>query len=352
MKVTRTIQPSDRLVLLMHDHLATRHGKMGFALLRYRPDQVVAVIDAAHRGAALREVAGIDHPAPVVGSFAEAASYVGDVLVIAVATTGGVLPPAFRAEIAAALRAGLSVVHPLHGRLADDPEFAPLVQPGRFIWDVRVEPDVLVNGSARAADLPCSRVLTVGTDMAIGKMTASLECDGEARRRGLRSAFLASGQIGICVSGDGVALDAVRVDFASGAVEQLVERYGVNHDVLWLEGQGSLLNPASTAWLPLIRGACPTHLVLCVRAGQTHVDRFRHIPIPPLRDVIATYEAVAALAGGVCPRVIALSVNCGGLSDEHARAAVDGLADECGLPATDVLRFGARPIVDAVVATG
>ena len=343
------IEASDHLVLLMHDHLATRHGKMGFALLRYRGDQVVGVIDASHVGVALRDVTGIDHPAPVVGSFADAAALGADVLVIAVATTGGVLPAAFRADIAAALRSGLSVVYPLHGRLSADPEFAPLVQPGRYIWDVRVEPERLVNGSATAAALPGLRVLTVGTDMAIGKMTVALEADAESRRRGLRSAFLASGQIGICLSGDGVALDAVRVDFATGAVQQLVERYGPSHDVVWVEGQGSLLNPASTAWLALVRGACPTHLVLCVRAGQSHVDRFPDIPIPPLPEVIATYEAVAALAGGVGPRVVAVAVNCGRRNDAEARHAVDAIAAECGLPATDVLRFGAAPIVDAVL---
>ena len=171
------------------------------------------------------------------------------VLVVAVATTGGVLPDDFRAELADGLRAGINVVYPLHGRLSADPELAPLVQSGRWIWDIRIEPEGLMPGTGLAAALACRRVLTVGTDMAIGKMTASLECDLAARSRGLRSRFLASGQIGIALDadGDGVPLDAVRIDFASGSIEQLVLRHAPDHDVLWIEGQGSLLHPSSTA---------------------------------------------------------------------------------------------------------
>ena len=345
------IGPEHRLALLMHDHTRDRHGKMGFALMRYRPSQVVAVIDCTAVGESLSDVTGIDHPAPIVASVSEAMAIGADVLVVAVATSGGVLPADFRAELAAGLRAGMNVVYPLHGRLSDDPELAPIVQPGRWIWDVRVEPDGLMPGTGQAAGLTCRRVLTVGTDMAIGKMTAALECDRVARERGLRSAFLASGQIGITLSGDGVPLDAVRIDFASGSIEQLVMRHGDDHDVLWVEGQGSLLHPSSTAWLPLIRGSCPTHMVLCTRAGQSHVDRFRSVPVPPLPEVIRTYEAVAAIAGGPAARIVGISVNCGRLSDAEARVAVDQAASESGLPATDVLRFGADVLVDAVMAS-
>src|SRR6185437_8157258 len=130
------------------------------------------------------------------------------------------------------------------------------------------------------------------TDMGIGKMTASIEMDRAARKRGLRSKFLASGQIGICIAGEGVALDAVRVDFASGAIEQLVMRTGEGHDILWVEGQGSILHPASTAWLPLMRGSVPTHMILCHRAGHEGIARQPWVKFPPLREIAALYEAV------------------------------------------------------------
>jgi uncharacterized NAD-dependent epimerase/dehydratase family protein len=189
--------------------------------------------------------------------------------------------------------------------------------------------------------------------MAVGKMTASLEMDRAARRRGLRSKFLASGQIGICIAGDGVALDAVRVDFASGAVESLVMRYGADHDILHIEGQGSLLHPASTAWLPLIRGACPTHLVLTHRAHQETVWREKWVKIPPLREVIAAYQSVCAAGGALPPaKVAGIALNCGALNAEEARKAIAQTAEETGIPVTDVVRFGGDTLLDAVLESG
>ena len=273
------ITPASRLALLMHGHLQSRNGKMGFGLLRYSEATVTCVIAAEGAGGDLRAITGIDAHAPIVATTAEAAALGADVLVIAIATSGGVLPPGYREEIISGLTNGMSLVNGLHGVYALDPEFAAAVQPGAFIWDVRREPAGLSSGRGRAAELACRRVLTVGTDMAIGKMTASLELDRAARARGIRSKFLATGQIGICISGDGVALDAVRVDFASGSIEALCLKHGGDHEVLWVEGQGSALHPGSTAWMALLRGAMPTDLVLVHRPGQTALDGLEHISI-------------------------------------------------------------------------
>ncbi|HZO91964.1 MAG TPA: DUF1611 domain-containing protein [Chthonomonadaceae bacterium] len=345
------IRPQDCLALLMHGHLKSGYGKMGLGLLRYSEAEIAAVVDREHAGQDARELTGIPRSAPVVASVAEAAARGADVLVLGVATPGGVLPPGYWEEMKAGLAAGMSLVNGLHAPLASHPELAPLVRPGRFIWDVRKEPENLQNGTGAAAQLPARRVLTVGTDMAIGKMTAAIELDRAARRRGLRSRFLASGQIGICISGEGVALDAVRVDFASGAVEALVLRHGYENDILFLEGQGSVLHPASTAWLPLLRGGCPTDLILCHRAGQEAIARAPWVKIPPLREVAAVYEAVCA-AGGALPaaKVVGIALLCVGLEDAAARRALEETGAETGLPVTDVVRFGADPLLDAILS--
>ncbi len=343
------------LVLLMHDALAAKpgvpyFGKMGTGLLRYSANPIVCVVDETQAGGDLVALTGVPRPAPIVATVAEAVALGAQVLVIGVATAGGVLPARFRADITDALRAGLSVVNGLHVVLNDDVSLVSLLQPGAFMWDVRREPPGLMPATGAAATLPVRRVLTVGTDMAIGKMTASLELDRSARARGLRSAFLASGQIGMCISGDGIPLDAVRVDFAGGAVEQLVMRHAEGHDVLWVEGQGSILHPASTAWLALVRGSCPTHLVLVHRAGQTHIAR-APVAMPPLREVAALYEAVASVAGVTPgPRVVGIALNCGHLDDEGAAAACAESEAETGLPVVDVVRSGADRLLDAVLA--
>ena len=346
------IQPSSRLALLMHGHLRDRHGKMGFGLLRYSDAEIVCVIDADHAGASLREITGIVSSVPIVANAWEALSLGADVLVVAVATSGGILPPGYRDEILTALRSGMSIVNGLHGRYADDPEYAASRAEGAWIWDVRQEPPGLTSGRGLAATLACRRVLTVGTDMAIGKMTASLEMDRECRRRGLRSRMIATGQIGICIVGDGVPLDAVRVDFASGSVEAQVMKHGPAHDILHIEGQGSALHPGSTAWAALLRGSMPTDLILVHRAGQRALlNGLDSFVIPPLRNVVALYESVAVAGVGFPPaKVRAVALNCGHLaSDEEATAACASVANETGLVCVDVVREGASRLIDAVL---
>jgi uncharacterized NAD-dependent epimerase/dehydratase family protein len=334
----------------MHDYITSGYGKMGHGLLRYSDAPIAAVIDRATAGQDVTALTGIPRAAPIVATVREAAALGADTLVLGVATPGGFLPEEWWDEMEAALSAGMSLVNGLHAPLAEHPRLIAALQPGRFIWDVRKEPEGLQNGTGAARTLTATRVLTVGTDMSIGKMTASIELDRAARRLGLRSKFLASGQIGICIAGDGVALDAVRVDFASGAVEQLVMRHGDGHDVLWIEGQGSILHPASTAWLPLMRGSCPNRLILCHRAGQQSIARQPWVQIPPLREVAALYEAVASSAGALPVATVAgIALITGHLDDAAARDAIAREQAATGLPVTDPVRFGAEPLLEAVL---
>lgn len=148
------------------------------------------------------------------------------------------------------------------------------------------------------------------------------------------------------IAGEGVALDAVRVDFASGAVEQLVMAQEKSYEILHIEGQGSLLNPASTATLPLLRGSQPTHLVLVHRAGQMQIRNYPEVPIPPLSKVVALYEAIAAAAGSFFPApVVGIALNTAHLDNYAARDAIKSVADETGLPCTDLLRFPSESLL-------
>ncbi|MCS7065605.1 MAG: NAD-dependent epimerase/dehydratase family protein, partial [Fimbriimonadales bacterium] len=229
-------------------------------------------------------------------------------------------------------------------------ELKPLLHGCQWIWDIRREPPGLTVGTGAARSLACKRVLTIGTDMAVGKMTVSLEMHRACLQRGLRSRFLATGQTGIMIEGDGIPLDAVRVDFASGAVEQYVLRLGQDADIVHIEGQGALFNPASTATLPLLRGSQPTHLILVHRAGQTHIMRYTDVPIPPLPVAVRLYEELASSGGSFYPsRVAAIALNTAHLSEQEARAAIEQASQETGLPCTDPIRFGADLLVEAVL---
>ncbi len=340
------IQPEHRLAILLHGGIRGHYGKTGLTMLRYSKNRIVAVIDVECAGLSLRECTGIDRDAPLVASVEEARLHEPDVLVIGIAPSGGRLPPEWIEEIGCALRSGMSVVSGLHTRLAD----TPCMGDGQWIWDVRREPENLPIGRGAAAALPCTRVLTVGTDMAIGKKCTALEMNECARRRGLKSKFLASGQSGIMICGEGIAIDSVRVDYAAGAVEQMTLQAAGENDLLILEGQGSLLHPGSTATGPLIRGMQPTHLILVHRAGQERLRNCPELIIPPLDRVVRLYEDFSAAAGMLTPsRVAAVALNTRDLDAARAREAIRRAAEVTGLPCTDPVRCGAEMLLDAVL---
>jgi uncharacterized NAD-dependent epimerase/dehydratase family protein len=341
---------NQRLAILLHEGILGQNGKTGLTLLRYSQAQIVAVIDYECAGESLSQLTGINCDAPIVDSVASAMAYQPEVLAIGIAPSGGRLPEAWRQEVKQGVAAGLSVLNGLHTPMASDPELRTLLKDGQKIWDIRQEPTGLTVGSGKARTLACQRILTVGTDMSVGKMSASLELYQAAQKRGIRAKFLATGQAGIMISGEGIPLDAIRVDFAAGAVEQLVMQYGYESDLLIVEGQGSLLHPGSTATLPLIRGTQPTGLLLVHRAGQTHVRNHDHVPIPALLEVIRVYEAVASAGGAFAEiRVKAIALNTGHLDVEAAEKAIAQVQQETGLPCTDAVRFGADLLLDAVM---
>ena len=347
------IRSNQNIAILLHDGILGTQGKTGLAMLRYSEAPIVAIIDRATAGKSLTELTGLPRSIPIVASVTDAMPFQPNVLAIGIAPSGGGLPPEWRGELHTAIAAGLLIVNGLHTRLNDDLELRLLLKSDlksdQWIWDVRQEPPGLKVGSGAARQLACLRVLTVGTDMSVGKMSTSLELDRASRKRGLRSKFLATGQAGIMISGAGVPLDAVRVDFASGAIEQLVLA-APEAEILHIEGQGSLLNPASTATLPLIRGSQPTHLILVHRAGQTHIRTVPHVSIPPLREVIQVYETVATAGGAFAPvRVAAIALNTAHLDAASAQQAIEQAKLETGLPCTDPVRHGADLLLDAVL---
>jgi len=353
------LTPDAPVVLLLHHGLDNLSGKTGLAMLRYRRGPIVAVIDPAHAGADLQQLTGIRRSLPVLADMAAALALGPEVAVVGLAPSGGHLPAELEADVLQALEAGLNLASGLHSRLAEQPRFAAACRrPGQWIWDLRREPQGLEVATGRCAALPCRRVLALGSDMAVGKMSACLELVAAARSRGLDARFVATGQAGILISGQGVALDAVRVDYAAGAVEAAVlqaARGAAAQALLLVEGQGSLGHPGSSATLPLLRGSQPTDLLLVHRAGQSHVRTRPGAPpvaIPPLPELIAALEAVAALGrpDGLRPKVRAVALNTALLPAAAAAAAVRETSDLTGLPCADPVRTGAGSLLEALLA--
>jgi D-glutamate N-acetyltransferase len=322
------------------------HGKTMRGVLRYRREQVVAILDAADSGGAIDGI-------PVVATVADALDLDPDTALVGVATQGGRFPPEWIDLLRGCIASGLDVENGLHVFLADDPELSALAaRHGVELRDLRRPPADLSTATGANLAVPATIVLTVGSDCAIGKMTVALELDLETRRRGLRSQFVPTGQTGMAIAGWGLAVDAVVADFVAGAAERLVlEGHERGGDLLWVEGQGALLHPVySGVTLGLYHGSAPHLLVLCHETGRSEIEGAGggpH-PIPPLGELVELHERVSLPARPA--RVAAVALNTVGLDEGAAQAAIAAAERETGLPAGDPVRFGATRIVDAVLA--
>lgn len=341
------MRPGQKIALYMEGAFANRTGKMGLGVLRFSPHEIVCMVDSVSAGGDSVAVTGIDRRVPIVASLEEAVALGAEVLLLGIAPPGGLIPGDWYPVLDEAVMQGLSLINGLHDLLATR---YPHLAPGQYVWDVRTEPPGLGVGYAEARHLTNKRVLMIGTDMSVGKMTAGLVLWKEARARGVTSEFIATGQTGIVITGGGVPLDCVRLDFASGAIEREVLRCK-DAEIVFIEGQGSLIHPGSSANLPLVRGSQPTHFVMCHRAGMTHLPRLPWVGVPPLNDLITLYQDLAEACGVFQrPRIAGVCLNTGHLgSDEEARLAVDQVTAETGLPCTDPVRFGGGGVLDALL---
>jgi uncharacterized NAD-dependent epimerase/dehydratase family protein len=347
--------PSRRIAILAEGHFAPMEAKTAIGLLRYRPDEVVAVIDSRHAGTTTERIVGAGGGTPVLGTVADAAELGADTLLIGIAPAGGRLPAAWRSIVEAALDRGWRVVSGLHTFLADDASLAACARAhGAAIDDVRRPPAGLGVGLGRAAHVEALVVLTVGTDCNVGKMTTSLEVQRALRERGVRAAFVATGQTGIMIAGAGVAVDAVPADFIAGSIEPLVLAAARDHDVVLVEGQGSLHHPSfSGVTLGLLHGCCPAALVLCHHHGRARIRVAAEFADdgPALRPLAESRDAALRAAAWVSPAALAgIALNTWDTPEPAARAACAAAAAELGVPATDPVRFGAGPLADVLVA--
>jgi len=319
------------------------YGKTLRGVLRYRPEDVVVILDSTRAG---ESEAGV----PIVGDVSSALDYVPEVALVGVATQGGRFPPAWRVLLRECLESGLSLENGLHEMVGDDPELREVAaRNGVELRDLRRPPAGLDCPTGANLEVDARIVLTVGSDCAIGKMTVSLELDRAARARGIASEFVPTGQTGIAIAGWGIAVDAVVSDFLAGAAEQLVvEGRRRGGELLFVEGQGSLVHPAySGVTLGLFHGSVPHLLVLCHRAGTTEIEGSPGHPIPSLAELVELHERASLPRRRA--RVVAVAVNTAGLDDDAAAAAVAEAEDATGLPACDPVRDGADTLLDAVL---
>jgi uncharacterized NAD-dependent epimerase/dehydratase family protein len=319
------------------------YGKTLRGVMRYRRESVVAILDSERAG-------GVDDGVPIVGSVNDALCFNPSTALVGVVTQGGHFPGDWQELLKSCVAKGLDLENGLHVRLRDIaglPELA--AKHGVELRDLREPPRDLSTATGENLEVEATIVLTVGSDCAIGKMTVSCELDLEARKRGLRSVFVPTGQTGIAIAGWGIAVDAVVSDFLAGAAEQLVVEGGKRGDLLWVEGQGAILHPIySGVTVGLIHGSAPHLYVLCHEAGRTVVEGDPTAsPIVSLTELVDLHERMSLKLRPATVACIAL--NTSSLSEDGARRAIVEAEEETGLPADDPVRFGASKLLDAVL---
>ncbi|WP_129113018.1 DUF1611 domain-containing protein [Halegenticoccus tardaugens] len=335
-----------RIAVLAHEKFPER-AKTATGILRYGSDEVVAVLDRDRAGERVSDHLSGVPDAPIVGSMADAPDC--DALVIGIAPIGGGFDDSWRPDVREAIERGCDVVAGLHYFLTEDEEFAELARErGVELRDVRKPRDDLTVGRGVADEVDAEIVLTVGTDCSVGKMTVSLELARAAAERGIDAAFIPTGQTGIMISGWGNPIDRVVSDFTAGAVEEMIVEKGNDHDVLFVEGQGSIVHPAySAVTCGILHGSMPDELVLCHEAGREAIHGYEDTAIPPLSTYVDIYEGLAAPVHEA--EVVAGALNTSNVDDdETAREAVAAYADELGAPAADPVRFGTDELLSAL----
>lgn len=324
-------------LLFLGDAKSAVEAKTALGVAEWCPGDVVGELRFA--GAA------VSTGKPALG-VAQAATAGAGSLLIGIAPAGGRLPSHWLPTLVEAAYAGLDIVSGLHTRLCDFPELvAAAAATGVQLHDVRhgAWPRVTGTGRKRAGQ----RLLTVGTDCALGKKYTALALARSLQARGVPATFRATGQTGIMISGAGVAIDAVVADFLAGVAEQLSPDNAAGHwDVI--EGQGSLFHPAyAGVSLGLLHGSQPDALVLCHDPSRTHLDALPDFPTPQLAHAIDVYLQAGRLTNpGI--RCIGISVNSSSLDEAAWRSYQERLVSELGLPVVDPLRGGVEALTAVI----
>lgn len=336
---------SRQIILLTEGHTEPHAGKTAASVIRYRGHEVVALLDSTQVGRTSGELLGVG-TFPIVAKLDDAPN--ANTLLLGIAPPGGKIPPAWRAIILDAIaRRKMDVISGLHDFVGDDPEFsAAAKKSGVQLIDVRKNNEKTI---ARRKGLrpDCLRVHTVGHDCSIGKMVTSIEITNGLKKRGYDAKFIATGQTGIMVEGDGLPIDCIVADFVSGAAEKLILE-NQHHDIVLVEGQGSLVHPSySGVTLGLLHGCAPQALVLCYEVGRERVTGVESVQIPPLAEIKRIYDVMSNIHQKC--KIIGIGINSRRISPAEAAQERERVKSEFGLPACDVFRDGPDELVDAVI---
>ena len=325
------------------DYILNKTGNM---LIRYYPDEVVAVIDPEKAGQTAEQVLGWGGDIPCVASFSEAAPHQPTHLVIGSAPPGGVLNNAHRYEIENAIKSGCNIISGMHVFLNDDEHFSRLS--GKYdvnIADLRRPPNPphFPKGSWKDRKYPV--LLVVGSDCDTGKMTTAWEITRALRKRNRKTEFIGTGQTGILLAGKGVPIDAVVGDFMAGEIEYCLDQLPAETELAVIEGQGALNNMLySGVTLGLFHGCMPDFMVFTHEPGRV-LDVSDHC-FPDLNDLLKLH--IDIIKPFKQSRFLGMNFLTLKLDDNLALETCKSAQDQYEIPVTDLVRFGGKELINVI----
>ena len=336
-----------RIVILAERRLGPLTSKMANGVIRYLKNEVVAVIDSRNAGKVVQDVLDFGGDIPIYSSLEEAISHNPNILLVGISQKGGKFPSEWYPLIITAIQNRLHIISGLHDYLNDIAEFKVLADKYNIrLTDLRQTKKTGIVARGLAKKFKSKIVLTVGTHGNVGKMTATIEIVKHMQKIGKAADWVATGQIGILIKGKGIAVDTIKGDFISGAVETAVANVDGRFEYVFVEGQGSIQHLGySAVALALLHGCLPDAMVLCHRTGVGISDY--GIDTDNLVRMIELHESLVSFVKPA--KVVAIAVNTFNLSEDKALSYLEGVRQKTGLPATDPIRFGADPISDHVL---
>ena len=340
------LKQNDKVIIYCQDSFNTENAKTAIGFIRYSKIETVGIVDRKSAGRFADEIISGLKKIPIYSSIEEIKQKVKDanVLLIGIALAGGKFPKSWTDDIKNSVKLKMNIVNGLHDFLSDIDEISELAKlNGVYVWDVR-KSDSSLTANAKVLNSPIHVVLTVGTDGAIGKMTTSLELTELANKKNIKAKFIATGQTGIMISGEGVPIDALRGDFMAGAVEEeIIKAANEKYEVAFVEGQGSILHPAwSGVTLALLHGSLPHKLILCHKTDRAYIKN-TSVKISSLDNFIKLYEDLSLPIRKA--KIVGISLNTMGLSDDKAKSIISETERETGLPTDDPVRYSAEKLL-------
>ena len=335
-----------RFAILCHDAFNYIKNKTGNMLIRYRPDEVVAVIDREKIGSTSEEEVGVGGDTPVVGDFNATLHLNPDTLVIGNATQGGFITDEYKAEIINAMNAGCDVISGMHQFLNDDEGLKNIAaQKNVKLIDLRMPPDPphFPTGTWQNRKVPV--LLIVGTDCDTGKMTTAWEVAKRLQDRGRKVEFIGTGQTGILLSGSGVPIDAVKADFMAGEIEFLIQNTPKDTELVIIEGQGALTNQFyAGVTLGLMHGAMPDYMLMTHDPSRDlDVTDFPMVSMHHVMDLHLDLMKVFRES-----KFIGINLLTFAFDEKKALQVIQESENEYKIPTTDLIRFGDKGLIDAI----